>query len=98
MTKRKTQMPRVGDLVLLRWVDIHENPQWGASDDHGVTTCESVGWVVKVSTTLVTMTRTYGTDHGSTEREPGDAITFPRGCITGFEVLRAASPAPTPAA
>lgn len=90
MAPRK-KTPKVGDLVILFWSDIHESPDWGATEGHGVSSCESVGWVVKVSPQVVTMTRTYGTDHGSTERTPGDSISFPRGCITGFEVLRAAA-------
>lgn len=78
----------VGALVLLTWHDIHEDPSWreDGGTAHEVQVCESVGWVVRATRTVVTLTRTFGV-HES-ERKAGDAISFPRGCIVDVETLQ----------
>lgn len=92
MASKKQKMPRVGDLVLLRWLDISEDPSWrtDGGKDAEVANCESVGWVCNVTRSSVTLTRSYHLD--GDEKHAGDAIVFPRGCVSGWSLLAVAAP------
>lgn len=85
----KKPVPEVGDLIMLYWVDIQEDSAWREVGDEGgeLTTCRSVGWVVRVDKNVVALTRTYGKHSGEGEEFAGDSIVFPRGCVTSFRVL-----------
>ena len=79
--------PKPGALVLLRWEDISEDPEWQDDDKPKgqVTVCESVAWVVRWGRHIV-LTRTFGVTGG--KRAAGDRLTIPRGVVLSCSVLR----------
>jgi hypothetical protein len=84
--------PKVGDLVLVHWDDIQEESTWQDKEhpEPDVAKCLSVGYVAKWGRKAVVLVRTYQLHDGT--RTAGDRISYPRAVVTGWEVLRAATP------
>jgi hypothetical protein len=80
--------PAKGSIVLIRWTDITDDNDWQSTDDPEphVTQCESVGWVTTWTAEHVVIVRTFGGT--GADRRAGDRLTFPRGNVTSWEVLR----------
>jgi hypothetical protein len=86
--------PRPGDLVLVRWDDILDDPNWQAEEhpEGEVLKCESVGWVSRWGRFIV-LVNTFGMSGEATQlhKRAGGILTIPKGVVTGFEVLKPAT-------
>lgn len=87
MTKKKPPTPEPGDVVLVEWNDIHDDPSWQATATPAPheCRCESVGFLGSIGSKYVVLIKTYG-DIGE-KRVAGDRLTIPRGCITSLMLL-----------
>lgn len=82
--------PALGDLVLVRWDDIHTDHGWLAPDaELGVAECVTVGFVVGWTDRVVTLAATRGSADG--EVEHNGRIAIPRGTVTLVTVLSLAA-------
>jgi hypothetical protein len=83
--------PKVGDLVLIEWVDIHTAMEWAPlGEDPGLAPCKTVGFVTHVSPRHVAVAACMGVDsikeHTNTETNLRQGI--PWGCVTKWRKLR----------
>jgi hypothetical protein len=83
-------VPGVGDIVLIHWDDILEDPSWQDVEhpEGEVAKCQSIGYVSRWNNKHVVLVRTHKLQGES--RHAGDRITFPRSVVTKWEVLKAA--------
>lgn len=92
---------KVGDLVLIEWIDSASTDHWREGDDlakwaDGECICMSVGWVVRRNRVTITVAGDRGdltppdADGEKTRDLAGRFMQIPRGCVRKITVLRKA--------
>lgn len=91
MSHGPTEQPRVGDLVLLEWLDIQTTMGWQPfAAEESPARCKSVGFVVSQGDGWIVLAGAIGIDSMSAEpvAECNARQSLPWGCVTSWTRLR----------
>lgn len=79
--------PKVGDIVLVRWLDSQRQPDWTYSEPNELREHESVGFLSHLTETAANIRPHRLIDKDGDEQHFGD-LNIPRCSILSLEVLR----------
>jgi hypothetical protein len=86
---KKRALPKVGELVMVQWLDAAGYAGW-QEDDGGRYTgapVASVGWVVQVDELIVALSPHTALDDNSIEPH-GDVMAIPKGMVMRWQVIK----------
>jgi hypothetical protein len=83
-------IPKLGQLVLVSWVDIQTDHSWAASNAAlGPAKCMTAGYVTSTDDASITLAACVGQSiNAALEQEVNLRMCIPIGCITSWAPLR----------